>query len=108
MAKQAALSSNHDMKTIICILAAALLLLTVADSRTDKKQKNVAVAGYPTTYFIDVLGPDLFFTVTVNNEERGKEIYQALYDRFTKEQGFDISITYEERIGGFVDTARWQ
>lgn len=96
------------MKTIICILAAALLLLTVADSKTAKKPKPVAVASSPITYFIDVGGPDLFFTVTVNDEAQGKAIYQALYDRFTKDQGFDISITYEERIGGFVDTARWQ
>lgn len=96
------------MKTIICILSAALLLLTVADSKTAKKSKQVAATYPPITYFIDVGGPDLFFTVTVDNEAQGKAIYQALYDRFTKEQGFDISITYEERIGGFVDTARWQ
>lgn len=96
------------MKTIICILSTALLLLTVADSKTAKKPKQVAATYPPITYFIDVLGPDLSFTVTVDNEAQGKAIYQALYDRFTKEQGFDISITYEERIGGFVDTARWQ
>ncbi len=61
------------------------------------------------TYYIEVhFGGSLFFATTANNEEHGKEIYQALRDRFDKGQGFDISITQQECIGNFVDTARWE
>lgn len=94
------------MKYIAAIIAIVLVSSTLLQSKP-KIAKPEAVASN-ITYYIDVGGPGLFFTVTANSEEKGKVIYRALYDRFTKEQGFDISITYEERSGGFMDTARWQ
>lgn len=61
------------------------------------------------TYFIDVhFQGTLFFSTTANTEAHGKAVYRALRDRFDKAQGFDLSIVQEERIGNFVDTARWE